>query len=103
VPVDVLDEVYDPGSLAATTPAPGAPAAMAAGPDAPVPDASAIAAAAGALARAESVVMIVGGGARRATHEVREVAERLDAPVITTVNGKGILPETHPLSLGAAI
>lgn len=103
VPVDVLDEAYDPGSLAATTPAAGAPAATAGGPDAPVPDASAIAAAAGALARAESVVMIVGGGARRATHEVRKVAERLDAPVITTVNGKGILPETHPLSLGAAI
>lgn len=93
VPVDVLEAEYDPSSLMAPAPAAAAP----------IPDRSAVHAAAAALARAESVVMIVGGGARRATREVREVAERLNAPVITTVNGKGILPETHPLSLGASI
>jgi thiamine pyrophosphate-dependent acetolactate synthase large subunit-like protein len=31
------------------------------------------------------------------------LAERLGVPVITTVNGKGVLDEHHPLSLGASI
>lgn len=59
--------------------------------------------AAASLADAGTVVMIVGGGARGACDEVREVAERLDAPVVTTVNGKGVLPEDHRLSLGASV
>ncbi|NJC74069.1 acetolactate synthase [Planosporangium thailandense] len=94
VPVDVLEGEYDPASLATVA---------VAGAAAPTPEPSAVGAAAAVLASAPSVVMIVGGGARHATHEVRAIAERLDAPVITTVNGKGILAETHPLSLGAAI
>lgn len=32
---------------------------------------------------------------------MREFAERLDAPVATTANGKGIMPEDHSLSLGS--
>ncbi len=92
VPVDVLDSEYD-GQLPAT------PAARVV----PTPDSPALEVAARTLAAAPSVVAIVGGGARNATEEVRLLAERLNAPVITTVNGKGVLPETHPLSLGAAI
>ena len=56
------------------------------------------------LAAAERPVMIVGLDAvnEGAAGTVREVAERLSIPVITTYKAKGILPETHPLSLGGA-
>jgi acetolactate synthase-1/2/3 large subunit len=47
--------------------------------------------------------MIVGGGARGAVTEVRLLAERLDAPVVCTINGKGVFPEDHPLSAGAGL
>ncbi|MBC6462158.1 thiamine pyrophosphate-binding protein, partial [Actinomadura sp. HBU206391] len=35
--------------------------------------------------------------------EVRAMAEYLGAPVVTTTNGKGVLPEDHPLALGAGV
>lgn len=95
IPVDVLEADYDPDSLASLDLAPV--------PAAPTPHPRAVAEAAEVLAKAGSVVLIVGGGARGATAQVRDIAERLNAPVVTTVNGKGVLPETHPLSLGASI
>jgi thiamine pyrophosphate-dependent acetolactate synthase large subunit-like protein len=55
------------------------------------------------LRRAEAPALVFGGGARRASRQARELAERLGAGVVTTVNGKGVLPEDHPLSLGASI
>ena len=56
------------------------------------------------LAAAERPVMIVGLDAvnEGAAGTLREVAERLSIPVITTYKAKGILPETHPLCLGGA-
>ena len=58
---------------------------------------------AAALIRSASrPVLYLGGGVRSAGahQEVREFAELLDAPVITTLHGKGAFPETHPLCLG---
>jgi acetolactate synthase-1/2/3 large subunit len=57
---------------------------------------------AAALLRSSSrPVVYLGGGVRTsdAYAEVKEFCEFLDAPVVTTVHGKGALPETHPLSL----
>jgi acetolactate synthase-1/2/3 large subunit len=34
------------------------------------------------------------------SHELVEVAEILQAPVATSVSGKGVIPETHPLAVG---
>jgi thiamine pyrophosphate-dependent acetolactate synthase large subunit-like protein len=47
--------------------------------------------------------IVAGGGAAGAADALRELAERLGAPVITTANGKGTLPEDHALSLGARL
>jgi len=46
-------------------------------------------------------VVYLGGGVRtsNAHAEVFAFAELLDAPVVTTVHGKGSFPETHPLCL----
>ena len=51
---------------------------------------------------AQRPLIVVGGGAIRAAEGITELAERLDAPVMNTVNGKGIIPHTHPLSLGGS-
>lgn len=64
--------------------------------------AGAVTEAATRLNRAAFPVILAGGGANRAASELRAVAERLGAPVVTTTNGKGVLPEGHPLALGRA-
>ena len=66
-------------------------------------DAAALSAAAERLNRAERVLLIVGGGASQAVAEVRQVAERLGALVVSTTNGKGIFPEAHKYSLGTGL
>lgn len=67
------------------------------------PDAAAVDEAANILAAAERPGIIVGGGVRQAADELRKLAETLAAPVISSTNGKGILPYDHPLSLGAGL
>jgi acetolactate synthase-1/2/3 large subunit len=52
---------------------------------------------------AQRVVIIAGGGAAEASSEVTELAEMLQAPVVTTANGKGTVPEDHPLAAGAGL
>ena len=55
--------------------------------------------AAALLAEAERPALVLGGGARGAS----DASLRLGVPVLTTVNGKGIVDERHELSLGASI
>ena len=66
------------------------------------PDHSQILEIAGALSRARKPVLLVGHGAlvSNASSAVRRLAEKLCAPVTTTLLGKGAFPESHPLSLG---
>lgn len=54
------------------------------------------------LLNSERPVILAGGGIRwaKAYKELIEVAEMLQAPVATTLMGKGAFPEVHPLSLG---
>ena len=61
-----------------------------------------IAAVAEALSNAKRPLLLVGHGAMiaKAGDAVRRLAERLQAPVTTTLLGKGTFPETHDLSLG---
>jgi acetolactate synthase-1/2/3 large subunit len=52
------------------------------------------------LGAAERPVILSGGGvlAAEAWEELRQVAELLDAPVVMTPNGRGALPDSHPLA-----
>ena len=58
--------------------------------------------AAAALNAARRPVILAGHGTliAKAADSVRRLAERLQAPVTTTLLGKGAFPETHPLALG---
>jgi acetolactate synthase-1/2/3 large subunit len=69
----------------------------------PRPAEAALDAAAQVLAGARRPVLLAGGGAKRAATELRAIAERLGAPVLTTANGKGVLDEEHPLAVGAGL
>lgn len=65
-------------------------------------DAQGVAEAARLLSSAVNPVIFAGNGVALsgAFAELRALAERLGAPVATTLVGKGVFPETHPLSLG---
>ncbi|MEU2545448.1 thiamine pyrophosphate-binding protein [Streptomyces roseolus] len=66
---------------------------------APRPELTALAA--HLLSTAERPAVVAGGGVIRsdASGKLRALAERLDAPVVTTFGGKGAFPWKHPLSL----
>lgn len=68
----------------------------------PEPDPAGVLAAIDRMRSAARPVIVAGGGARvsSAGSEVLRLAERLFAPVATTLNGKGVIPEDHPLSAG---
>lgn len=59
--------------------------------------------AAGVLSDAKRPVIVAGGGASRIGADLVALAEALNAPVVTTLNGKGSIPESHPLSLASEI
>lgn len=65
-------------------------------------DAQGVAEAARLLSSAVNPVIFAGNGVALsgAFAELQALAERLGAPVATTLVGKGVFPETHPLSLG---
>jgi acetolactate synthase-1/2/3 large subunit len=91
-PVDVLREEVPDGWT--YTPAPR----MRSGPDP-----RAMSEVAAALIAAERPVIYAGQGVHyaRAWTQLRELAELLEAPVTTSLQGKSAFPETHPLSLGS--
>jgi acetolactate synthase-1/2/3 large subunit len=71
-------------------------------PPAPAPEPAAIDAAVRLLARAERPLVVAGGGAVGAAAEIAALAERLAAPVVTTMMGRGVVADDHPLSGGFA-
>ena len=95
IPYDVLsgDTAIPPVvELAGDSPAPRPAAAEALGE------------AARLLSTLRDPVIWAGGGVLRsgAWAELRQLAEKIDAPVVTTFMGKGSLPEDHPLAAGSA-
>lgn len=96
VPVDVLEEGWseDGGAARPTGHRTTAPSA---------PSARDLDAAADVLAGSSTVAILAGGGSVHAAEALRLLAETLDAPVVTTCNGKGVLPESHPLAVGSQL
>ncbi len=64
-------------------------------------DAGALEKAAAMLSGARRPLILAGGGARHADAVLRAMAERVDAPVVTTANGRGLL-HGHPLGVHAS-
>jgi acetolactate synthase-1/2/3 large subunit len=66
------------------------------------PDAQGVRRAAELLAHAKKPLIWAGGGAivSDSSPELKDLAEALGAPVAMTAQGKGAIPENHPLSLG---
>lgn len=91
IPLDLLDAT---AAVDAVTPVTASVA---------IPEAQALAAAIKLIAAAERPLLIAGGGASGASTELRDLAESLGAPVLTSANGKGVLSEDHVLSLGAGL
>jgi thiamine pyrophosphate-dependent acetolactate synthase large subunit-like protein len=67
------------------------------------PDPDALRRVAEVLVNAERPVIYAGQGVHyaKAWEELRALAELLEAPVCTSLNGKSAFPENHPLALGA--
>ncbi|MGW2088232.1 5-guanidino-2-oxopentanoate decarboxylase [Streptomyces sp. NPDC001880] len=92
IPLDLLTAVEPAGPVRTAPPLSPATA-----------DPDALSKAAAALRSAARPGIVLGGGARTAAAECLRLAEELGAPVVTSANGKGIVAETHPLSLGASL
>ena len=93
IPLDVLDEAV-PVALAEDCRS--LPARPVAAPDE-------IEAAAGILSKAERPLIIAGGGALEAATPLKSIAEKTGAALFTTIAGKGIIPDDHPLHGGATL
>jgi acetolactate synthase-1/2/3 large subunit len=66
----------------------------------PEPDGQALIAGAKLLRETNRPLILAGGGARGAEAELRALAERLGAPVVTTANARGLM-HRHPLAVHA--
>lgn len=71
-----------------------------AAPQAPLVEPALVDKAAELLARAKNPGIFVGWGARDATDQVARIAEYLNAPVSTTLQGLSVFPANHPLHTG---
>ncbi len=89
IPTDVMP--LPCGPLPAPAPLPAKPA----------PNADVLAAAARLLNAAKRPVILAGGGARGCENALQKLAEALDAPVIQTVNARGMM-HAHPLCVPAS-
>ena len=96
LPFDVMKQNVDPSDLWAQPGHQSYPAWRCAA------DPAAVSAAAEAILAARNPTFVVGGGViiSGAMGVLERIATLLDAPVCTTVSGKGSLPETHPLCAG---
>ncbi|MEM1433742.1 MAG: 5-guanidino-2-oxopentanoate decarboxylase [Pseudomonadota bacterium] len=97
LPLDVMELPFDSAWLQHADWPPAAPAEL------PAAALATLDVMADALHAAERPLLLLGGGAQAAGSEaLTHLAERLDAPVINTVNAKGLVSSGHPLSVGSS-
>ena len=92
VPLDVLDQPIDAHSVAPVD------------VEIPEPDLSSdVQAAADLLSQAKRPMIYAGGGATSsgAGEQIARIAEALGAPIVTSFQGKGSVPTSHPHNLGS--
>ena len=89
---EVENEVQPVDAPFPAPPVPDAPPALA------VPDPETVRRAARILIAARRPLLYFGLGAAGAAGDLIRLAERLEAPVFTTLSGKGVFPESHPLA-----
>ena len=70
----------------------------------PDPEMQRVCDAASALVKAQKPVIVAGGGVIRsgAQRELVELAEKLQIPVVTSLNAKATIMDSHPLSVGVS-
>lgn len=68
----------------------------------PAPPAAVIDKVAKLLNNANTPLVLVGGGASRASEAITTLAEMINAPVLMTTNARGVLPSDHPLAISAS-
>ena len=90
IPIDLQSQRYDDPPISLVSP----PKAR--------PESAAVSRAAELLRGGRTPLIWAGGGvaAADATVELRRLAERIGAPVLTSIEGRGAIPEDHQLSLG---
>jgi acetolactate synthase-1/2/3 large subunit len=91
VVVQVAGRVWDETTQVKATPAPDDVCGVAT---------DALVEAGDAISTAKRCVLLLGQGCQDAAKLVIQLAEYLNAPVVTTTSGRGVVPEDHPLSLG---
>jgi acetolactate synthase-1/2/3 large subunit len=91
IPIDLQSRRYEDGPINVEVPVPA------------MPDAAALDQAAALLQGARAPLIWAGGGviAADASTQLVQLAERLNAPVVTSIEGRGAIAEDHPLALGA--
>jgi acetolactate synthase-1/2/3 large subunit len=65
-------------------------------------DINSVSSAAKLLNSAASPVILAGGGASSSSTQIQQLAECLNAPVVMTVNARGVLPSDNPLAVPAS-
>ena len=89
----VGDEALPHDAHVPAPPIPEAPPAL------PGPDPAIVRRAVEILAGGRRPLLYLGLGAAGASTDLVRLAERLEAPVFTTLSGKGVFPESHPLAV----
>ena len=89
IPLDITPQPFDAPALSHEMPAK------------PEPESHLIATAVEWIKAAKTPLIIAGGGAKRSSASIKMLAEKCDAPVVQTVNARGVLHH-HPLSVPAS-